>query len=178
MLHRREARSAYRQQSALLSSGIRHPALGSAACVSIRQHTSAYVSMRHTAPSTRISRLRQHTPAYVSIRQHASYGTQHFDQPPAQHTPAYVSIRRHASACVSIRQHMSAYVSIRQHTSAYVSMRCAYVRAALPLSCVAYVSIRQHTSAYVGIRQHTSAYVSIRYKYATVPQQQQVLRLC
>jgi hypothetical protein len=73
--------------------------------VSIRQHTSAYVSIRQ--PSAYVS-IRQHTSAYVSIR---------------QHTSAYVSIRQHTSAYVSIRQHTSAYVSIRQHTSAYVSIR-------------------------------------------------------
>jgi hypothetical protein len=49
-------------------------------CVSIRQHTSAYVS------------IRQHTSAYVSIR---------------QHTSAYVSIRQHTSAYVSIRKQTS-----------------------------------------------------------------------
>jgi hypothetical protein len=50
-------------------------------CVSIRQHTSAYVSIRqHTfgssvmvivfiAPLTCVS-IRQHTTAYVSVRQH------------------------------------------------------------------------------------------------------------
>jgi hypothetical protein len=48
----------------------------SADCVSIRQHTSAYVS------------IRQHTSAYVNIRQHMS---------------AYVSIRQHTSAYVSIQ---------------------------------------------------------------------------
>jgi hypothetical protein len=65
------------------------------ACDSIRQHTSAYVS------------IRQHESACVSMR---------------QHTSAYVSMRQHASAYV-MRPHTSAYVSIRQHTSAYVSIR-------------------------------------------------------
>ena len=46
-------------------------AAASASCVSIRQHTSAYVNIRS---------IRQHTSVYVSIR---------------QHTPAYVSIREH-----------------------------------------------------------------------------------
>jgi hypothetical protein len=46
------------------------------AYVSIRQHTSAYVS-RHTcwrtlSPDWRERRLRKHTSAYVSIRQHTS----------------------------------------------------------------------------------------------------------
>jgi hypothetical protein len=88
-----------------------------------------FTFIRHTAPSTRISRLRQQTPAYVSIRQHMSAYVSI-----CQHTSAYVSIRPSRLACLlcSIRQHTSAHVSIRQHTSAYVS-------------------IRQHTSAYVSI---------------------------
>ncbi len=85
----------------------------SSTCTSIRQHTSAYVSISQQrlgyvvddTSSTRTS-IRQHTSAYVSIR---------------QHTSAYVSIRQHTSAYVSIRQHTSAYVSIRQHTSAKYS---------------------------------------------------------
>jgi hypothetical protein len=124
--------------------------------VSIRQHTSAHVSMRqhsvfyyflsiaaadlptgalyHRVHAQRLNRhrypvsIREHTSAYVSIY---------------QHTPEYVSIYQHTSAYVayvSIRQHTLAHVSIRQHTSAYVSTR-------------------QHTSAYVSTRQHTSAYV-------------------
>jgi hypothetical protein len=116
-------------------------------CVSIRQHTSAYVSnvsirrelrLQYICATTCCVRIvmRLHTSAYVSIR---------------QHTSAYVSIRQHTvcatTCCVSIR-HASAYVSTRQHTSAYVSIR---------QHTSAYVSIRQHTSAYVSIRQHTSA---------------------
>jgi hypothetical protein len=60
------------------------------ACVSIRQHTSAYGGGPR-CPSLRILRghnLRKHTP-YVSIR---------------QHTSAYVSIRQHTPAYASIRQ--------------------------------------------------------------------------
>ncbi len=73
--------------------------------VSMRQHTSAYVSIRRTSHKTctpfASASIRPHTSAYVSIR---------------QHTSAYVSIRQHTSAYVSIRLHMPAYVSIRQHT--------------------------------------------------------------
>jgi hypothetical protein len=52
--------------------------------VSIRQHTSSYVSIRRREFEERrrtygVS-IRQHTPAYASIR---------------QHTSAYVSIRQH-----------------------------------------------------------------------------------
>jgi hypothetical protein len=103
-----------------------------AANVSIRQHTSAYVSI----PCAAYVSIRLHTSAYVSIRQHTSAYV-------AQHTSAYVSIRappalpcccaqetrgaegsQHTSAYVSIRQHTSAYVSIRQHTHA-LPPRCA-----------------------------------------------------
>jgi hypothetical protein len=64
--------------------------------VSIRQHTSAYVSRirQHTSADLTLAAdlsIRQHTSAYVSIR---------------QHTSAYVSMRQHTSACVSIRQHI------------------------------------------------------------------------
>jgi hypothetical protein len=52
----------------LVNAGLEN--LGRGRCVSIRQHTSAYVS------------IRQHTSAYVSIRQHTS-------------ASAYVSIRQH-----------------------------------------------------------------------------------
>jgi hypothetical protein len=63
--------------------------------------------------------IRQHASAYVSIRQHT--GRQ--GAPVLNTTAAYVSIRQHTSAYFSIRQHTLAYVSIRQHTSAYVSIR-------------------------------------------------------
>jgi hypothetical protein len=76
---------------------------------SIRQHTSAYVSIRQHSYCTKLRTFcTEHTSAYVSIR---------------QHTSAYASIRQHTSAYASIRQHTPAYVSIRQHTSAYVSIR-------------------------------------------------------
>ncbi len=74
------------------------------AYVSIRQHTSAYASIRQ---KMRVTPCSKHTSAYVSIR---------------QHTPAYTSIRQkmRITPCSKVRP---AYVSIRQHTSAYVSIR-------------------------------------------------------
>ncbi len=66
------------------------PACGAAPAA---EHTSAYVS------------IRQHTSAYVSIA--PAWGA----APAAEHTSAYVSIRQHTSAYVSICQHTSAYVS-------------------------------------------------------------------
>jgi hypothetical protein len=56
--------------------------------------------------------VRQHSSAYVSIRQRRDRGPTCSSI--RQHTSAYVSIY---AAYVSIRQHTSAYVSIRQHTS-------------------------------------------------------------
>jgi hypothetical protein len=72
---------------------------------SMRQHTSAYVSIRQQllAVVAREDRVRCSRRHKSSIR---------------QHTSAYVSIRQHTSEYVSIRQHTSEYVSIRQHTSA------------------------------------------------------------
>jgi hypothetical protein len=145
------------------------------ATICIRQHTSAYVSIRNKKTCA-LNALQQ--PAYVSIRQHTSaYVSIH------QHTSAYVSIRQHTSAYVSIRQHTSAHVSIRQHTSAYVSIR-QHTYAYLAFEAVHAVHsdslvvatreihrrwlktlVRQqrrhhlHTSAYVSIRQYTSACV-------------------
>jgi hypothetical protein len=85
------------------------------AYVSIRQHTSAYASIRQfcagdTRPSdvAAAACIRQHTSAYVSIRQFCAVDTRPFD------VAAAACIRQHTSAYVSIRQHKSAYVSIRQ----------------------------------------------------------------
>jgi hypothetical protein len=117
------------------------------ACDSIRQQTSAYVSIRqhtHMCTYTTNVYIRHVTPAIVAaptVSIHQRNTSAYVSIP--QHTSAYVSTRQHTSANVSTRQHTSAYVSIRQHTSAYVS-------------------IRQHTSAYVSMRQHTSAYLTLR----------------
>jgi hypothetical protein len=133
--------------------------LARAAHVSIRQHTSAHVSILHPcyqllllARAACVSR-RQHKSDYISIRLH----------------PCYQLLLLARAACVSIRQIISAYVCIRAisssfspalHTSAYFSTRQHTSKpGAGRASCG---SIRQHTSAYVIIRQHTSAYGSIR----------------
>jgi hypothetical protein len=123
--------------------------ISSSAYASIRQHTSAYVSIRCERRCMRVivhpASPRQHTSAYVSIR---------------QHTSAYVAS---AVVCVSLSilhllrcQYLyscasKASVSIRQHTSAYVSIRQMHCRCQYLYSCAskASVSIRQHTSAYV-----------------------------
>jgi hypothetical protein len=97
-------------------------------CPSIRQHTSAYVSIRQHTCVTCTLLVPQHTSAHANVRQHPSASISIH-----QHTSAYVSIRScpppccapcmpRTSAYVSIRQHTSAYASIRQHTSAYASI--------------------------------------------------------
>jgi hypothetical protein len=101
--------------------------------VSIRQHTSAYVSIRSrrsTPPACQSIASPKYLSAYVSIRQHTSA----YAQGGPHRLHASLSPRR--STC----QHTSAYVSARQHTSEVPS---DHSRA---LDVPAYVSIRQHTS--------------------------------
>ncbi len=107
--------------------------------VDIRQHTSAYVSIRQQQRAARITLTR----LYMSLRRHTSAYV------------AYVSIRQHTSAYVARArfsvpapqpQHTSAYVSIRQHTSAYLHLSIEPL--AWQPECVCrgtYVSIREHT---------------------------------
>jgi alpha-D-ribose 1-methylphosphonate 5-triphosphate synthase subunit PhnL len=112
---------------------------------SIRQHTSAYVSIRQAEWRSIRRVVQSRLPAHV------------------QHTSAYVRQSGGASVglCRVACRHMC---SIRQHTSAYVSIRQAEwrsIRRVLLIHSPAdtyavYVSIRQHTSG------HTSVYVSIR----------------
>jgi hypothetical protein len=123
--------------------------------------------------------IRQHTSAYVSIRLHLGVCVHAPPRRSQQQETAAAWRQAHCSsprlgtelqglACSDL--HTSAYVSIRQHTSAWRQAHCSSPRLGTELQGLAYsdlhtsayVSIRQHTSAYVSIRQHTSAYVSIR----------------
>ncbi len=152
---------------------------------SIRQHTSAYVSIRvRSIPAVCLLRApsspyKRHTHTQQESRNRARVVcvcvcvcvererrtpdplplASLAALPAACSTVLWHRTRRiplDASAYVSIRQHTSAYVSIRQHTSAVVSR--------------AYSDLMHlHTSAYVSIRQHTSAYVSIRQYAAPIP---------
>jgi hypothetical protein len=128
---------------------------GSNATSTALPQPSAHVSMRFTDLS-----IRQHTSAYVSIRQHSFSmrpGGSNATSTALPQPLAYVSIRLH-----SIRQHTAAYVSIRHFhrpPGGRAANRCLHYRHN--------GSIRQHTSAYVSIRQHTSAYVSIRQHTST-----------
>jgi hypothetical protein len=79
--------------------------------LSIRKHTSAYVSIRqqHTGPSSLAMRERHYSNKILIKKCNMR-------QPCASDTTATKYWLRNAT-CVSICQHMSAYVSIRQHTS-------------------------------------------------------------
>jgi hypothetical protein len=123
--------------------------------------------------------MRQHTSAYVSIYAHP-------EEEGLVQAPAYVSMRQHTSAYVSMRQNTTAqvatwwkrssrfdtlltyaaYVSMRQHMSAYVNTRTWWKRSSRFDTLLTYASIRQHASACVSIRQHTylvEALEQIRY---------------
>jgi hypothetical protein len=134
--------------------------------VSIREPTSAYVSIRGYANLVvvRHARMQRYLLVLDIVDIRAIEG--HFiGKCPAlclargRRLPAYVSIRQHTSAYVSMRQHASAYANAQrsaspeggdcQHTSAYVSQHTS--------ACVSIRSVMR--SAYVSIRQHTS-YVS------------------
>jgi hypothetical protein len=141
--------------------------------------TPARQRVRGAFASSHSLSIRQHTSAYVSIRDtcaaESSWGFREFATSPPPGSSGELSSQLFARPfriAPCIRQHTSAYVSIRQHTSAYASIcTSAYVRVVQQalrshlrmgsLHTSAYVSIRQHTSAYVSIRQHTSAYVSV-----------------
>jgi hypothetical protein len=102
--------------------------------------------------------IRQHPSAYVSIRQHTSILVAS-SAVMCGCGPRNSIYTKHPSASVSIRQHPSAYVSVRQRTSGVrVRRKELYIYSIY----VRIPSIRQYASACVRIRQHTSAYVSIR----------------
>jgi hypothetical protein len=129
----------------------------------MRQHTSAYVSIRQCGEMQHF--LRQHLAytAYVSIRQHSiRQHTSAFVErgPGGVQESEYASIRQHTSAYVSIRQHTSAYVSIRQHTPEYTPAYVSKAHTCAPYSRSERDPGGVQESAYVSIRQHTSAYVS------------------
>jgi hypothetical protein len=101
------------------------------AYVSIRQHMSAYVSIRAwrlaSSVAAAAARIRQHTSAYEP------------------------GVWRHRW-----RQLRRACKPTPPPSAQYLDGAATAARPQLPAS---YVSIRPHTSAYVRIRQHTSAYV-------------------
>ncbi len=99
-----------------------------------------------------ISSIRQHTSAYVSIRQHTYAHTCGAWGQSAAPCRIYTSTRPHI-------QHTSAYVSIRQHTSAYVStyLRClGSKRSALSYSACA-PRMRQYRTS-VPAKRHALSY--------------------
>ncbi len=146
------------------------------AYVSIRQHTSAYVSV-----STHLFRLApcqpQPSPRAMTNRcasrplcgpLHASVFV-HFCTGRASKPSTFCTSKAsklssfvlHSARLFGhlLLQHTSAYVSIRQHTSVYL---CAPFRASLWTPSPSPLSFAVSAPAYVLIRQHTSAYVIIR----------------
>jgi hypothetical protein len=147
----------------------------------IRQHTSAYVSIRvrtrhHTSACDDSRSAACLVPCTQRLKSHYLYfctSTASKLSTSAWHTAPQVSVlyfctskasklrtrhsafNRAASRCAMKRISLPCLAASSlssQHTSAYVSI-CQHTSK--------YVSIRQHTSAYVSIRQHTSAYVSM-----------------
>jgi hypothetical protein len=149
-------------------------------------------------PHTCVS-IHQHTSAYVSIRQHTQPHNAPAPAAPSAQPHTCVSIRQHSSAFVSIRQHTSAFVSIRQHTSAYLPhpprsrilrhpkkrllnipplhppppLRPPHpprfpIRRQRLLVFAVPARMRQHTSAYVCIRLHTAVSWYLPYLCACV----------
>jgi hypothetical protein len=110
--------------------------------VSVRQHTSAYVSVcAIQVPVGGVKGLEEEWGEERRYDTHELCGLVEVELPDV-YLPAalaYVSIRQHTPACVSIRNCQTCICPPRQHTSAYAS-------------------ICQHTSACVGIRtsvEHT-----------------------
>jgi hypothetical protein len=122
------------------------------------------------------TRIRQHTSAYVSMRQHASAYLCHTrmvasNEPEKTYSPAASSAHTALLCSVSVRIASTSLSAVSRPppspppASSWNSLTCGRrptTDVAPPIPPPAYVSIRQHTSAYVSIRQHTSAYVSIR----------------
>ena len=114
----------------------------------MRQHTSAYVSIR-----------RQHTPAYVSIRQHTSpnRGAGSTLRPRLASACRVIAVDCSVCACGGRRNSAPAMcvniAASARDSRAYVLRSRAQSRASK--------SPALHASAYVSIRQHTSAYVSV-----------------
>ena len=130
------------------------------ACVSIRQHTSAYE--RHGAPCITICRrsayvsIRQHTSAYVSIRAPRRSMYRELSPDPLSCVSNCTCVPAKQVRCVPVAGTMA---PSRSSTSAAAKRepRSDMGRIFVTSLASAYVSIRQHTSAYVSIRQHTSA---------------------
>jgi hypothetical protein len=111
-------------------------------CGALSRSAPAYVSNS--------SAMRQHTSAYVSIRQHRSCTPPAPSQPSIrQHTAAYGSIRQHTAAYGHIRQRRSC-TCLELSTCP----TCTLLKAATSSATSTLTGIRQHA---VSIRQHTSA---------------------
>jgi hypothetical protein len=151
--------------------------------VSIRQHTSAYVSIRqrqHTSAYVSAS-IRQHTcipaalPAALSVRNVITSSSNENPDTDSPHTlpPSERDPPPPPRSPPTHRQPLSHHPRHSEPLPAHNHLPCQNLH--LRPHCKALlrwwgvcggrwraVSIRQHTSAYVSIRQHTSEYVSMR----------------
>jgi hypothetical protein len=167
---------------------------------STRQHTSAYVSIRHIPAPPRVherveryrqlaqlprprlllptrsialptrSCIRQHTSAYVSIRQHTSAirndvlrsppAALRFPPPLPDLADAAAALEEGAADEEDEEEGFVESLGLVESCSTILLPRDTIVTVTCPASKL--LCIRQHTSAYVGIRRHTSAYASIR----------------
>jgi hypothetical protein len=100
------------------------------AYVSIRQHTSAYVSIRQLFKRVLVQLHRCRHRACIR-----------------QHTSAYVSVRQHTSAFQTLACAAASVPASCLHTSAYVTHVSIPAAERYGVQEKAYVSIRQHTSA-------------------------------
>jgi hypothetical protein len=124
------------------SPGTQREAARSSAYVSIRQHTSAYVSIRLQVRNEKLL-ARHHTSAYVSMRQHTSAYVRHTSAYNEQLLARGVAVERVCNYwyfCTSKASKLSTCSLEGLQLSARIRIA----------TC-----IRQHTSAYVSIREHT-----------------------
>jgi hypothetical protein len=127
----------------------------------MRQHTSAYVSIRHLE-RVEVVRGCEAAQACVSIR---------------QHTSAYVTWNALRS-CVGVRRLKCEWRRRRRAEISFATSTAFKHASAYVQHASAYVSMRQHTSAYVSIRQHTSAYVRRLRQFLYVCPLRQFLYVC
>ena len=122
----------------------------------LRQHTSAYVSIRHTyhedSPVVRISGDIYTT---ADVAHDSSAASLPPSLPPsvplASDCSSWIAFLRFFTTSLPLRGYAKSAtlpLRLRQHTSAYVSIRSIYRESPPPWP--------GHTSAYVSIRQHTS----------------------
>jgi hypothetical protein len=138
--------------------------------LSMRQHASAYVSIRqptwHLEPRflPRVYGLLDDSPRFVALLLCACH---HTIVTIRQHASAYVGIRRHTCGCVRIGEDtrddaVVGLVAAEVNVGAAARLDGLDVAATAPDQLRVELPRHLHTSAHVSTRQHTPASVSIR----------------